>query len=146
MPYTPLHRLYSVPSTKPLSKPILCSFHTVQWYLRDQEIDFNDPNLQRKALGPVGVLWVNPVSSSYFGFYTCEATNTLGTSSLDLELKEAHKPGPIASAKVCPWCPPVFRLNLQTKSIPQFFSIHKQKVRPPNPNPQFWYSQMLELF
>lgn len=60
----------------------------------------NDENLQRVALGPVGVLQVNPVSSAYFGVYTCEATNTLGAESLDLELKEAHAPGPIASAKV----------------------------------------------
>ncbi|XP_045121116.1 fasciclin-2-like isoform X3 [Portunus trituberculatus] len=73
---------------------------TIQWYLHKQEINANDPNLQRLELGPRGVLRVNPISSSYFGFYTCKATNTLGTSSLDIELKEAHPPGPITGAKV----------------------------------------------
>ncbi|XP_050711611.1 fasciclin-2-like isoform X4 [Eriocheir sinensis] len=73
---------------------------TIQWYLRGQEIEYKDPNLARVKLGPQGVLRVNPVSSSYFGTYTCEATNTLGTASLDLVLKEAHPPGPINSAKV----------------------------------------------
>ncbi|KAK8376758.1 hypothetical protein O3P69_009997 [Scylla paramamosain] len=73
---------------------------TIQWYLRNQEINANDPNMQRLEMGPRGVLRVNPISSSYFGFYTCKATNTLGTNSLDIELKEAHPPGPIISSKV----------------------------------------------
>nr|XP_045619948.1 fasciclin-2-like isoform X5 [Procambarus clarkii] len=73
---------------------------TIQWYLRNQEIFKNDPNLKVLEYGPLGVLRVHPVSNSYFGDYTCEATNRLGTAKMSLELKEAHAPGPITSAKV----------------------------------------------
>lgn len=75
-------------------------FITVQWYLRNQEIDANDPNLEVLSLGPLGVLRVNPISKSYFGDYTCQATNPLGKAEWDLKLKEAHVPGPISDAKV----------------------------------------------
>ncbi|KAG0720397.1 Fasciclin-2 [Chionoecetes opilio] len=73
---------------------------TIQWYLRSQEIDYTDVNLQRLLMGPLGVLQVNPLSSSYYGIYTCEASNTHGSAKQDVELKEAHVPGPITSAKV----------------------------------------------
>ncbi|XP_042205865.1 fasciclin-2-like isoform X3 [Homarus americanus] len=73
---------------------------TIQWYLRNQEVDANDQNLQLLSHGPVGVLKVNPVSQSYFGTYTCQATNTLGTEKQDLELREAHAPGTVTSAKI----------------------------------------------
>ncbi|KAK8738932.1 hypothetical protein OTU49_003745 [Cherax quadricarinatus] len=73
---------------------------TIQWYLRNEEISANDQNLQVLSISPLGVLRVNPVTTSYFGDYTCEATNRLGIAKMSLELKEAHAPGPISNAKV----------------------------------------------
>ncbi|XP_042866206.1 fasciclin-2-like isoform X4 [Penaeus japonicus] len=73
---------------------------TIQWYLRNEEISKNDPNMQVLSIGPVGVLKVTPVTNQYYGAYTCEATNRLGMKQFDIELKEAHVPGPVASAKV----------------------------------------------
>ncbi|XP_047476200.1 fasciclin-2-like isoform X3 [Penaeus chinensis] len=73
---------------------------TIQWYLRNAEIDAADPNLEVLSYGPVGVLRVTPVRNEYYGDYTCEATNRLGMKEFDIKLKEAHVPGPVASAKV----------------------------------------------
>lgn len=73
---------------------------TVQWYLRNSEIDKEDPNLEVLSFGPVGVLRVTPVRNEYYGDYACEATNRLGMKEFDIKLKEAHVPGPVASAKV----------------------------------------------
>lgn len=73
---------------------------TVQWYLRNAEIDKADPNLEVLSFGPVGVLRVTPVRNEYYGDYTCEATNRLGMKEFDIKLNEAHEPGPVASAKV----------------------------------------------
>ncbi|KAK4303116.1 hypothetical protein Pmani_024845 [Petrolisthes manimaculis] len=73
---------------------------TVQWFFRRQLIDLSDPNMEVLQRGPLGVLLVNPISSSYFGTYSCNATNRLGVSEWNIELKEAHVPGPVAHAKV----------------------------------------------
>lgn len=73
---------------------------TVQWFFRRQLIDPSDPNLQVLQRGPLGVLRVNPLSSTYFGTYSCNATNRLGETEWNIELKEAHVPGPVAHAKV----------------------------------------------
>ncbi|XP_037784980.1 fasciclin-2-like isoform X13 [Penaeus monodon] len=73
---------------------------TIQWYLRNSEIDKEDPNLEVLSFGPVGVLRVTPVRNEYYGDYACEATNRLGMKEFDIKLKEAHVPGPVASAKV----------------------------------------------
>nr|XP_027220550.1 fasciclin-2-like isoform X5 [Penaeus vannamei] len=73
---------------------------TIQWYLRNAEIDKADPNLEVLSFGPVGVLRVTPVRNEYYGDYTCEATNRLGMKEFDIKLNEAHEPGPVASAKV----------------------------------------------
>ncbi|XP_076050784.1 fasciclin-2-like isoform X3 [Oratosquilla oratoria] len=73
---------------------------TVQWYFRNEEIPADNPQLQVLNLGPVGTLLVTPIDNSYYGTYTCEATNTRGTDTYDITLKEAHVPGPITQAKV----------------------------------------------
>jgi len=73
---------------------------TFQWYLRNQVIPENDPNLKVVSLGPHGILNVHPVDSSYLGVYTCKATNILGSAQEDLSLKLVHKPGPIAGIEV----------------------------------------------
>lgn len=83
-----------------LSRFFFIFISTVQWYLRNEEISKNDPNMQVLSIGPVGVLKVTPVTNQYYGAYTCEATNRLGMKQFDIELKEAHVPGPVASAKV----------------------------------------------
>ncbi|XP_068222632.1 fasciclin-2-like isoform X2 [Palaemon carinicauda] len=72
---------------------------TIQWYFRNEEISANDVNLKILSYGPLGVLSVNP-SQSYYGKYTCEATNKLGRAEHDLELKEAHVPGPVSGVEV----------------------------------------------
>lgn len=72
---------------------------TIQWYFRNEEIKATDNNLKVVALGPVGVLEVNP-SQSYYGTYTCQATNILGTEEYNLELKEAHVPGPVSNVQL----------------------------------------------
>ncbi|XP_047738432.1 fasciclin-2 isoform X2 [Hyalella azteca] len=73
---------------------------TIQWYIRNEEIPQRDPNLRVLALGPTGVLEVNPLDNSYFGTYTCQATNELGVVNHDVTLKQVHKPGPVTSVKV----------------------------------------------
>lgn len=73
---------------------------TIQWYLHNKEIDANDPNLEVLSYGPLGVLRVNPIHQTYFGDYTCQATNSLGLAEWNLKLNEAHVPGPVSSAKV----------------------------------------------
>ncbi|KAF2360252.1 Fibronectin type III [Trinorchestia longiramus] len=73
---------------------------TIQWYIRNEEIPQRDHNLRVLALGPTGILEVNPLDNSYFGTYTCQATNELGVVNHDVTLKQVHKPGPISHAKV----------------------------------------------
>ncbi|XP_066960357.1 fasciclin-2-like isoform X4 [Macrobrachium rosenbergii] len=72
---------------------------TIQWYFRNEEISALDENLKILSYGPLGVLNINP-SQSYYGTYTCEATNKLGRAEHNLELKEAHVPGPVSGAEV----------------------------------------------
>jgi len=72
---------------------------TVQWYLRNEEIQAEDANFQIMSAGPIGVLQVNPVDNSYFGVFTCQASNLLGTSDYDIELKQAEVPGAVSNVK-----------------------------------------------
>ena len=69
--------------------------------MNNREIPLEDENLKVLALGPTGILEVNPIGPNYFGTYTCSATNTLGKNTRDIELKQAHRPGPVAHTKVC---------------------------------------------
>ncbi|XP_064081205.1 fasciclin-2-like isoform X3 [Macrobrachium nipponense] len=72
---------------------------TIQWYFRNVEISALDENLKILSYGPLGVLNINP-SQSYYGTYTCEATNKLGRAEHNLELREAHVPGPVSGAEI----------------------------------------------
>ncbi|KAK7065692.1 Ncam2p, partial [Halocaridina rubra] len=72
---------------------------TFQWYFRNVEIKSQDTNFEVLERGPLGVLKVRP-SQPYYGTYTCQATNKLGSERYDLQLKEAHVPGPVSSVKV----------------------------------------------
>ncbi|CAL4177872.1 unnamed protein product, partial [Meganyctiphanes norvegica] len=76
------------------------SRRSVQWYLRNEEIQAEDANFQIMSVGPIGTLQVNPVDNSYFGVYTCQATNLLGAHDYDIELKQAEAPGAVSNVKV----------------------------------------------
>jgi len=71
---------------------------TVQWYLRNEEIPKGVDQFLEINHGPVAVLQVTPLDASYFGTYTCEATNVVGYATQDITLSQVTKPGTIQSA------------------------------------------------
>jgi len=73
---------------------------TIAWYLHNQQIPSDDPQMKIMSLGPLGVLEVTPLAGNYYGTFTCEASNIIGKAQNDVTLKLVHKPGPVANIDV----------------------------------------------
>lgn len=66
---------------------------TIIWHHNNRRIEENDPSFKVFDIGNgYSNLLVQRSSANLYGFYRCEATNTLGTALHDFELKQAYKP------------------------------------------------------
>ncbi|XP_061402949.1 fasciclin-2 isoform X3 [Musca vetustissima] len=73
---------------------------TIEWRWNGKPLkDINDKNLEIIGTGPRSDLIVHPVARQYYSVYKCVATNILGTSEIDIQLKEARVPEPVPAAQ-----------------------------------------------
>ncbi|XP_037069503.1 fasciclin-2-like [Pollicipes pollicipes] len=73
---------------------------TITWEFKRRLLEQDlDSNIQQIGNGPTSVLRVMPSDPTYFGVFTCKASNLLGQSMLDIELFEATVPSMLTDVK-----------------------------------------------
>ncbi|XP_043189147.1 fasciclin-2-like isoform X3 [Amphibalanus amphitrite] len=75
---------------------------TITWEFKRRRLGPDgdlDKNIQQIGNGPTSVLQVIPVDTTYFGTFTCKASNLLGDNMLDIELFEATVPSPLTDVR-----------------------------------------------
>lgn len=75
---------------------------TITWEFKNRLLltdQHKDENIELIGNGPTSVLRVRPVDSTYFGMFTCKASNLLGENKMNIELFEATVPGALTDVR-----------------------------------------------
>lgn len=70
----------------------------VSWTLAGGRRAEDEPQMQQARHGDISVLTVTPTDDSFYNVYTCSASNSQGSRTLDITLREATAPGLVTGA------------------------------------------------